>query len=139
MVREGSIVHTYATQIEDPLDEDLKILYQNIIPQLRSHFSSTAKEVIIGIADGVELEASNRFCKIRTALSNAWKEYNKTGDRNVITAHYNKQLEEIENNGIMEWILDRRGNDDLPNGQTKAKSKKMIRNDYPDTRGYYEE
>jgi hypothetical protein len=83
-------------------------------------------------------EASNRFCKIRTALSNAWKEYNKTGDRNVITAHYDKQLKEIEENGIMTWILDRRGNDDLPNGQTKSKSKNMIRTEYPDTRGYYE-
>jgi excinuclease ABC subunit C len=65
VVREGSIVHTYAARIEDPLDEDLKILYQNIIPQLRSHFSSTAKEVIIGIADGVELyDAKVSFPKI---------------------------------------------------------------------------
>jgi excinuclease ABC subunit C len=65
VVREGSIVHTYATRIEDPLDEDLKILYQNIIPQLRSHFSSTAKEVIIGIPDGVELyDAKVSFPKI---------------------------------------------------------------------------
>ena len=83
-------------------------------------------------------ESSNRFCSIRTALSNAWKEYNKTGDKSVVIAHYNKQLKEIEENGIMEWILDRRGNNDLPNGKTKEKSKRMISNEYPDTRGYYE-
>ena len=82
-------------------------------------------------------EASNRFCKIRTALSNAWKEYQKTGDKSVVIAHYNKQLKEIEENGIMEWILDRRS-DDMKN-ETKGKSKRMIRNDYPDTRNWYEE
>jgi len=83
-------------------------------------------------------EASNRFCTIRTALSKAWKEYNKTGDKSVVIAHYDKQLKEIEENGIMLWILDRRGNDDLPHGKQKEKSKKMISNDYPDTRGYHE-
>lgn len=49
VIREGSIAHTYATRIEDPLDERIEVLYENIIPQLRSHFSSTAKEVVIGI------------------------------------------------------------------------------------------
>jgi hypothetical protein len=80
--------------------------------------------------------ASNRFCTIRTALSNAWKEYNKTGDKSVIIQHYDKQLKEIEENGIMEWILDRRC--DASKKDTQVKSKNMIKTDYPDTRGYYE-
>jgi hypothetical protein len=79
-------------------------------------------------------EASNRFCTIRTKLSNAWKEYRKTGDRNIITAHYDKQLQEIKDNGIMEWILDRRADSDK-----KEKSRNMIKKEYPDTRGHYEE
>ena len=55
VIREGSIVHTYATRIEDPLDEPIEVLYQNIIPQLRAHFSSKAKEVIIGISKAINL------------------------------------------------------------------------------------
>ncbi len=55
VIREGSIVNTYATRIEDPLDEPLEVLYQNIIPQLRSHFSSQAKEVVVGISEDVQL------------------------------------------------------------------------------------
>jgi hypothetical protein len=86
--------------------------------------------------DNKSSEASNRFCTIRTALSNAWKEYNKTGDKSVIIQHYNKQLKEIEENGIMEWILDRRC--DASKKDTQVKSKNMIRTDYPDTRGHYE-
>jgi hypothetical protein len=82
-------------------------------------------------------EASNRFCSIRTALSNAWKEYNKTGDKSVIHAHYNKQLKEIEKNGILKWILDRRSDDIVK--ELKIKSKKTISAEWPDTRGYYEE
>jgi hypothetical protein len=81
-------------------------------------------------------EASNRFCKIRTALSNAWKEYNKTGDRSVITAHYEKQLKEIEENGIMTWIIDRR--DDATKKEKQLKSRTTIRKDYPNHHDYYE-
>jgi hypothetical protein len=82
-------------------------------------------------------EPGRRFLSIRTALSNAWKEYTKTGDKSVILAHYNKQLKEIEDNGIMEWIKDRRSDD--MRKEVQVKSKKMISNDYPDTRGYYED
>jgi hypothetical protein len=78
-------------------------------------------------------EASNRFCTIRTALSKAWKEYQKTGDKSVIIAHYDQQLQEIRDNGIMEWILDRRADSDK-----KERSRNTIKKDYPDTRGHYE-
>ena len=65
VIREGSIVNTYATRIEDPLDEPLEVLYQNIIPQLRSHFSSKAKEIIIGIPTEIHLyDAKVAFPKI---------------------------------------------------------------------------
>jgi hypothetical protein len=87
--------------------------------------------------DNRSSEASNRFCTIRTALSKAWKEYTKTGDKSVIIAHYDKQLKEIEENGIMHWIKDRRSDD--MRKEVQVKSKKMISNDYPDTRGYYED
>jgi hypothetical protein len=84
--------------------------------------------------DNRSSEASNRFCTIRTKLSNAWKEYNKTGDRSIITKHYDNQLNEIKQNGILEWILDRRADSDK-----KERSRNMIKKEYPDTRGHYEE
>lgn len=87
--------------------------------------------------DNKGTESSNRFCRIRTQLSNAWKEYNKTGDRNVITTHYDKQLKEIKENGIWEWIWDRR--DDQSKKENKIKTANMTRKEYPDTRNYYEE
>ena len=82
-------------------------------------------------------EAGARFCTIRTALSNAWKEYNKTGDKSVVIAHYNKQLKEIHENGIWQWIWDRRDEETLK--EKKLKSARMTRKEYPDTRGWYEE
>ena len=88
--------------------------------------------------DNYTNEAGARFCKIRTALSNAWKEYNKTGDKSVVIAHYDKQLKEIKDNGIMEWILDRRTPEARREMNPNAKSRNMIRTDYPDTRGHYE-
>jgi rubredoxin len=81
-------------------------------------------------------EAGNRFCSIRTAISNAWKEYKKTGDKSVITQHYDKQIKEIEENGIMIWILDRRDKETL--NAKKVKSKKNIQRDYPNHHDYYE-
>ena len=82
--------------------------------------------------------ATNRFCSIRTALSKAWKEYEKTGDKSVITAHYDKQIKEIQDNGIMEWILDRRTYEAKREMKPNVKSNNMINTDYPDTRGHYE-
>jgi len=81
-------------------------------------------------------EAGRRFCSIRTAISNAWKEYKKTGDKSIITAHYNKQLKEIEENGILKWILDRRDKESLNAKQVKSKSN--ITKDYPNHHDYYE-
>ena len=81
-------------------------------------------------------EAGSRFCSIRTALSNAWKQYNKTGDKSIITQHYDKQLKEIEANGIMKWILDRR--DKETNEAKTIKSRKTITKDYPNHHDYYE-
>ena len=83
-------------------------------------------------------EAGSRFCSIRTALSNAWKKYNETGDKSYVNAHYEKQIKEIKENGIMEWILDRRTPEAKREGNPHAKSRNMIKTDYPDTRGYYE-
>ena len=80
--------------------------------------------------------AGRRFCSIRTATSNAWKEYNKTGNKEVITQHYDKQLKEIEENGILKWILDRR--DKESNEAKQSKSRKNITKDYPNHHDYYE-
>ena len=80
--------------------------------------------------------AGRRFCNIRTAISKAWKEYNKTGDRSIITQHYDKQLKEIEENGILKWILDRR--DKESNEAKQSKSRKNIIKDYPSHHDYYE-
>ena len=82
-------------------------------------------------------EAGSRFCSIRTALSNAWKQYNKTGDKSYVIAHYDKQLKEIAENGILTWILDRRCL--VAQQEKKSKTRGMIKTDYPDTRGYYED
>lgn len=81
-------------------------------------------------------KASRRFCSIRTATSKVWKEYKKTGNRDIITQHYNKQLKEIEDNGIMKWIIDRRDKETLEAKQIK--SKKTIQKDYPNHHDYYE-
>ena len=81
-------------------------------------------------------EASNRFCSIRTRLSNAWKEYKETGDRSIITQHYEKQFKEIEQLGILKWIMDRRDKETADNKQSKSRSN--IQKDYPNHHDYYE-
>lgn len=87
--------------------------------------------------DNKGTESSNRFCKIRTALSKAWKEYDKTGDKSYVIAHYDKQIKEIHENGIWQWIWDRR--DDTTKKENKLKTANMTRKEWPDTRGHYEE
>ena len=83
--------------------------------------------------DNYTNEAFKRFCTIRTELRKAWIEFEKTGDKSIITAHYDKQLKEIKDNGIMQWILDKK--DEV----TKPKTASMTKNEFPDTRGWYEE
>ena len=80
--------------------------------------------------------ADKRFLSIRTRLSNAWKKYNQTGDKSYVNAHYEKQIKEIKENGIMTWIFDRR--DEATLKANKPKSRNMTKTDYPDTRGHYE-
>ena len=80
--------------------------------------------------------ADKRFLSIRTRLSNAWKKYNQTGDKSYVNAHYEKQIKEIKENGIMQWIFDRR--DEATLKANKPKSRNMTKTDYPDTRGHYE-
>ena len=80
--------------------------------------------------------ADKRFNSIRTRLSNAWKKYNESGDKSYVNAHYEKQINEIKENGIMQWIFDRR--DEATLKVNKPKSRNMINNDLPDTRGHYE-
>ena len=81
-------------------------------------------------------EAGNRFCRIHRELVIAWKQYKKTGDKSIITQHYDKQLKEIEENGILKWILDRRDKETLEARQIK--SRKTITKDYPNHHDYYE-
>jgi rubredoxin len=83
-------------------------------------------------------QSSSRFCSIRTALSKAWREYRQTGDKSIIIAHYNKQLKEAEELGILKWIYDRRTPEAKREINPYIKTGKMIKKDYPDTRGHYE-
>ena len=84
-------------------------------------------------------EAFARFCGIRKELRKAWIEFEKTGDRSYMTAHYDKKLKEIQENGIMTWILDRRSPEAKKENNPNGKTRNMIRTDYPDTRGHYED
>ena len=81
-------------------------------------------------------EAGARFHRIQRDLRKAWIEFQKTGDRNIITQHYDKQIKEIEENGILKWIIDRRDRETLEAKQSK--SRKTIQKDYPNHHDYYE-
>jgi hypothetical protein len=80
--------------------------------------------------------AGARFCRIHRELVIAWKQYKETNNREYLTEHYEKQLKEIEENGILNWIKDRRDAETL--SAKKTKSKDNIRKDYPNTHDYYE-
>ena len=80
--------------------------------------------------------AGARFHRIQKALREAWKEYDKTGDKSIITQHYEKQIKEIEENGILKWIIDRR--DAESNKGKIIKSRNHIQKDYPNHHDYYE-
>jgi hypothetical protein len=81
--------------------------------------------------------AGRRFCSIRTKMSKAWKEYKKTGNRQVMTQHYDGQLKEIEELGILRWIVDRRDKETVE--AKKIKSRDTIVKDYPNHHDYYED
>jgi len=70
-------------------------------------------------------EAKSRFRRI-------YRELQKCYTREELTAHYDKMFKEIEGNGIMEWIIDRRDAETAE--ENKSKSIRRIRNEYPDTR-----
>jgi hypothetical protein len=70
-------------------------------------------------------EAVKRFHQIQYALRQC-----KTGEQR--RAHYQKQLDEIKENGILKWIMDRR--DAETKAEKKLKSKGKIDKDMPDTR-----
>jgi len=80
----------------------------------------------------VNNDAGARFSKIRQNLRKAWKE-----GPEAVKRHYNAQLKEAEELGILTWIYDRR--DDETKKQKVEKSRKHITNATPDTRGHYEE
>jgi len=81
-------------------------------------------------------KAGARFCSITRKLNIAWKAYRETGNKQFIKEHYDNQFKEIEENGIMKWILDRRDAETL--SAKKTKSKDNIRKDYPSYHDYYE-
>jgi hypothetical protein len=77
-------------------------------------------------------EALSRFNRIHRELNKAWK----IGPE-AVKAHYDKQLKEIIDLGIWDWIFDRRDNE--TKRAKSIKSRNLTRRDYPDTRGHYEE
>lgn len=87
--------------------------------------------------DNKGTESNIRFHRIQKELRQAWKEYEETGDKSIVLAHYEKQLKEIKDNGIWEWIWDRR--DDATKKANQLKTRNKIQTDYPDTRNYYED
>jgi hypothetical protein len=81
-------------------------------------------------------EAGARFHRIQRELRKAWIEFKKTGDKSIVTQHYDKQIKEIEENGIMKWIIDRRDKETLEAKQSKSRNN--IQKDYPNHHDYYE-
>lgn len=70
-------------------------------------------------------ESATRFNRIQYALRDC-----KTKEER--RAHYAKQLEEIEHNGILKWIYDRR--DEETKRENTIKTRGRIEKDLPDTR-----
>ena len=74
-------------------------------------------------------EANNRFARIRRELDDCW-------DKEERRAHYDKQLREAEELGIMDWIRDRR--DMETQAKVRTKSRNQTEKDYPNTKDWYE-
>ncbi|MDP4799247.1 MAG: excinuclease ABC subunit UvrC [Crocinitomicaceae bacterium] len=65
VICEGSIVHAYTSKVSDPLDVPLETLYRQVIPQLRGHFESSSKEIVVGLNEPLLLaDAKSLFPKI---------------------------------------------------------------------------
>jgi hypothetical protein len=73
-------------------------------------------------------QAGARFNKIKRELNKAWNE-----GREAVKRHYDKQLKEAEELGILEWIYDRRDTSPkIKNGQIGRPVDK--RTQYPSTK-----
>lgn len=78
-------------------------------------------------------EAGKRFSKISAKLNKIWR----TGDRELIRQHYADQLKEAEELGIIKWINDVRTDEAIRARQIKSRNR--TNDDFPDTRGWYED
>jgi hypothetical protein len=78
-------------------------------------------------------EAGKRFSKISAKLNAVWR----TGDRHLIRQHYANQLKEAEELGIIKWINDVRTDEAIRARQIKSRNR--TNDDFPDTRGWYED
>jgi len=75
----------------------------------------------------VSNQASLRFNRIQKELRNAWKE-----GPEAVKRHYDKQLKEAEELGIMQWIFDRRTTQGKKNGKAGRPSDARV--EYPSTK-----
>ena len=106
-----------------PRNRCLKCQYQRQKPYADKYFKRKEKYPF------GQSEAKKRFNRIKRELNNCW-------DREERQAHYDKQLREIETNGIMAWIFDRRDKETLDAGRIKRET--TIKKELPDTRSWYE-
>jgi hypothetical protein len=77
--------------------------------------------------DNVTSQAQLRFNRIQKELREAWKQ-----GPEAVKRHYDKQLKEAEELGIMQWIFDRRTTQGKRNGKTGRPSD--VRVEYPSTK-----
>lgn len=84
-----------------------------------------------GSAQGWKGSAKQHFSNIRNRHDKAWRE-----GKDALREHYDKVFEEIQSNGIWEWIWDRRDRETLDKDRKKRDSK--IIKDYPNTKDWNE-
>ena len=80
--------------------------------------------------DNYTNQAGKRFHRIQRELRQAWKE-----GREAVNRHYDKQLREIKENGILDWIIDRRDSETnvKQKGSGKTGRPKETKKEYPST------
>ena len=80
--------------------------------------------------DNYTNQAGKRFHRIQRELRQAWKE-----GREAVNEHYRKQLREIKENGILDWIIDRRDAETTvkQKGSGKTGRPKETKREYPST------